>query len=582
MAAARLMPQRAPDAGPQMPDSAVADVPPGTLEVVPLGGLGEFGMNMMAVSWEDTTILVDAGVMFPDPDQLGVDLIIPDLTFVEARGARVKALVLTHGHEDHIGGVPHVAPLFDGPIYGTAFTLALVQPKLEEHGIDARDRLKPVAPRQTVTIGPLTVEFIRVTHSMPDCVALAITCPAGTIIHTGDFKIDQTPIDGQHFDLHRFAELGAQGVLALFADSTNVDRKGFTGPEIDVLDAFEELFTSTEGKLVVATFSSSIYRVQLLVDLAAQFERKVAFVGRSLVQNSEIAQQLGILRIPSGVQIRDSDVHNYPAQDVLCVVTGSQGEPQAALPRIAIDDHRHVRLGSEDTVVFSARSIPGNEKAIARTMSHITRRGADVVTDGMKHVHVSGHGSEEELKLMLSLVRPRYFVPIHGEYRQLARHARVAQRVMNGTDRKVQVLMAEDGDILLFDQHGARIADKAPTGRVLIDVTRVGEVGEEVLRDRRHLAGDGVVVAVLAISRATGALAGEPEVIARGFVVEEGQAPALFKDAARTIADCVDAAGIEERTDQGLMTEKVRIELRRFFKKRSGRRPLVLPVLMEI
>jgi ribonuclease J len=552
------------------------------LEVVPLGGLGEFGMNMMAVSWGDTTILIDAGVMFPDPDQLGVDLIIPDLSYVEARRDRVKALILTHGHEDHIGAVPHVAPLFDGPIYGTAFTLALVEHKLEEAGIDARHRLKTIAPRQTVTVGPLGVEFIRVTHSMPDCVALAITSPAGTIIHTGDFKIDQTPIDGHHFDLHRFAELGSAGVLALFADSTNIDRRGFTGSEIEVIDAFEELFTSTEGKLVVAAFSSSIYRVQVLVDLAAQFDRKVAFVGRSLIQNTEIAQRLGFLRIPSGLQIRDADVQNYPAQDILCVATGSQGEPQAALPRIAIDDHRYVRLGADDTVVFSARAIPGNEKAIARTMSHITRRGADVVTDSMKQVHVSGHGSAEELKLVLSLVRPRYFVPIHGEYRQLAQHARVAQRVMAGSDRRVQVLLAEDGDIIQFDQHGARIADKAPTGRVLIDVTRVGEVGEEVLRDRRHLAGDGLVVAVIAISRATGALVGDPEVIARGYVVDEGQAQTLFKDAARVIGDCVEASSVEERTDQGLMTEKLRVELRRFFKKRSGRRPLVLPVLMEI
>src|SRR5262245_56990107 len=552
------------------------------LEVVPLGGLGEFGMNMMAVSWGDTTVLIDAGVMFPDPDQPGGDLIIPGLSYVGARRDRVKALILTHGHEDHIGAVPHVAPLFDGPIYGTAFTLALVEHKLEEAGIDARHRLKTIAPRQTVTVGPLGVEFIRVTHSMPDCVALAITSPAGTIIHTGDFKIDQTPIDGHHFDLHRFSELGSAGVLALFADSTNIDRRGFTGSEIEVIDAFEELFTSTEGKLVVAAFSSSIYRVQVLVDLAAQFERKVAFVGRSLIQNTEIAQRLGFLRIPSGLQIRDADVQNYPAQDVLCVATGSQGEPQAALPRIAIDDHRYVRLGDDDTVVFSARAIPGNEKAIARTMSHITRRGADVVTDSMKQVHVSGHGSAEELKLVLSLVRPRYFVPIHGEYRQLAQHARVAQRVMAGGERRVQVLLAEDGDIIQFDQHGARIADKAPTGRVLIDVTRVGEVGEEVLRDRRHLAGDGVVVAVIAISRATGALVGDPEVIARGYVVDEGQAPTLFKDAARVIGDCVEASSVEERTDQGLMTEKLRVELRRFFKKRSGRRPLVLPVLMEI
>ena len=539
-------------------------------------------MNMMAVSWGETTVLIDAGVMFPDPDQLGVDLIIPDLTFVEARRSQVKALILTHGHEDHIGAVPHVMPLFDGPVYGTAMTLALVEPKLEEHGIDFEGRLKIVKPRETVTIGPFTIEFIRVTHSMPDCVALAITSPAGTIVHTGDFKIDQTPIDGEHFDLHRFAELGTRGVLALFADSTNIDRKGFTGPEIEVIDAFEELFTSTHGKLVVAAFSSSIYRMQLLVDLAVQFERKVAFVGRSMVRNSEIAQRLGFLRIPAGLQIRDSDVQNYASQDILCLATGSQGEPQAALARISIDDHRHVKIGPDDTVVFSARAIPGNEKAISRTMSHIARRGADVVTDAMKHVHVSGHGSAEELKLVLSLVRPRYFIPIHGEYRQLSQHARVAERVMARTDRKVNVLLAQDGDIIQFDQQGARIADKAPTGRVLIDTTRTGEVDDEVLRDRRHIASDGVVVAVVTISRQSGELAGQPELVARGFVFGEGESESLFSDAAGVIAECIETSRIEERTDQGLMTEKLRVELRRFFKKRSGRRPLVLPVLMEI
>jgi ribonuclease J len=565
-----------------MNQSAKPEASPGALEVVPLGGLGEFGMNMMAMSWDDTTVLVDAGVMFPDPDQLGVDLIIPDLTYLETRRHQLKALVLTHGHEDHIGAVPHVLPLFDGPVYATAMTLALIEPKLEEHGIEAGDRLRTVRPRDTVQVGAFTIEFVRVTHSMPDCVALVITTPVGVVVHTGDFKIDQTPIDGEHFDLHRFAEIGARGVLALFADSTNVDRTGFTGPEIDVIDAFEELFTSTHGKLVVATFSSSIYRMQVLVDLAAQFDRKVAFVGRSIVQNSEIAQRLGYLRIPAGVQIRDADVQNYASQDVLCLATGSQGEPHAALPRIAIDDHRHVKLGPDDVVVFSARAIPGNEKAIARTMSHIARRGADVVTDSMKHVHVSGHGSVEELKLVLSLVRPRYFVPIHGEYRQLSQHARIAKRVMSGSDRKMQVLLAEDGDVIQFDHVGARIAEKAPAGRVLIDVTRVGEIGDEVLRDRRHLAGDGIVVAMVAISRQTGALAGEPEVVARGFVVGEGEAESLFRDAGRVIGECIDASSVEERADQGLMSEKIRLELRRFFKKRSGRRPLVLPVLMEI
>jgi ribonuclease J len=565
-----------------MNQSAVPDVSPATLEVVPLGGLGEFGMNMMALTWEDSTILIDAGVMFPDPDQLGVDLIIPDLTYVEARRHNVKALVLTHGHEDHIGAVPHVLPLFDGPVYGTAMTLALVAPKLEEHGIEAGERLKTVAPRQTVTAGPFTIEFVRVTHSMPDCVALAITTPIGVIVHTGDFKIDQTPLDGQYFDLHRFAELGRQGVLALFADSTNIDRKGFTGPETEVIEGFEEVFTSTHGKLVVAAFSSSIYRMQVLVDLATQFDRKVAFVGRSVVRNAEIAQRLGYLRVPSGVQIRDADVQNYASEDVLCITTGSQGEPQSALSRIAIDDHRFVKLGPDDVVVFSARAIPGNEKAIARTMSHVTRRGADVITADMNHVHVSGHGSAEELKMVMSLIRPRYFVPIHGEYRQLAQHARVARRVMSGPDRQLQVLLAEDGDIIQFDRQGARIADKAPTGRVLIDVTRLGEVGDEVLRDRRHVAGDGLVVAVVAISRHGGTLVGEPELVARGFVVDEGQADTLFRDAAGVIAECIQASSHEERTDQGLMTEKLRVELRRFFKKRSGRRPLVLPILMEI
>jgi ribonuclease J len=322
--------------------------------------------------------------------------------------------------------------------------------------------------------------------------------------------------------------------------------------------------------------------MQILVDLAVQFERRVAFVGRSMVRNAEIAQRLGFLRVPAGVQIRDSDVTNHASQDLLCITTGSQGEPQAALPRISIDDHRFVRLGPDDTVVFSARRIPGNEKAIARTISHIARRGADVVTESMKHVHVSGHGSAEELKLMLSLVRPRYFVPIHGEYGHLAQHAREAGRVMAGTEQKVQVLLAENGDIIQFDHHGGRIADKAPAGRVLIDVTRIGEVGDEVLRDRRHLAGDGVVVAVVAINRQTGTLVGEPEMVARGFVVNEGDATSIFSDASGIVAECIAASSVEERTDQGLMTEKLRVELRRFFKKRSGRRPLVLPVLMEI
>src|SRR3989442_9689549 len=311
------------------------------LEVVALGGLGEFGMNMLALTWGDTTVVVDAGVMFPDPELLGVDLIIPDLTYLQQKG-RVAALVLTHGHEDHIGGVPYVLPYVDGPVLGTPLTLALVEPKLAEHGIDVPGaRLTPLRPPARTTIGPFEIEFIRVTHSMPDCVALAIHTPDGIVVHTGDFKIDQTPIDGEHFDVHRFAELGRAGVLALFADSTNIDRRGFTGSELEVVEAFEEIFTSATGKLIVAAFASSIYRMQILVDLAAQFDRKVAFVGRGMMRNSEIAQRLGHLRIPAGVQIRDTEIANYPSQDVLCLATGSQGEPMSALSRIAIDDHRY-------------------------------------------------------------------------------------------------------------------------------------------------------------------------------------------------------------------------------------------------
>jgi ribonuclease J len=548
------------------------------LEIVALGGLGEFGMNMLALTWGDTTIVVDAGVMFPDPELLGVDRIIPDLTYLQQKG-RIAALILTHGHEDHIGGVPHVMSLVDGPVYGTPLTLALVRPKLDEHGIDDHT-LIPVRPRDRVAIGPFSVEFIRVTHSMPDCVALAIHTPAGIIVHSGDYKIDQTPIDGEHFDVHRFAELGSQGVLALFADSTNIDRRGFTGSELEIVEAFEEIFTSVTGKLIVAAFASSIYRMQILVDLAAQFDRKVAFVGRGMMQNSEIAQRLGYLRIPPGVQIRDSDVANYPAQDVLCLSTGSQGEPMSALSRIAIDDHRHVKIAENDTVVISARAIPGNEKAIGRVINHLARRGADVIHEGIKHVHVSGHGSEEELKLMLTLVKPRYFIPVHGEYRQLSQHTRVAKRVFAGRNPRPETLLAENGDLIVFDDAGARIAGKAPVGRVLIDDTRTGEVGDEVLRDRRHLAEDGLVVPVVAINKQTGALEGIPDIITRGFVMEDSAA--LLADGARLLSDVIEQTSIEERTDQGLIKEKLRVELRRFFRKRSGRRPFVLPVIMEI
>jgi ribonuclease J len=557
------------------PDSTASAVPP--VECIPLGGLGEFGMNMLLVACGDTAIVIDAGVMFPEPELFGVDLVIPDVAILNEYRDRIRALILTHGHEDHIGAVAHILDHVSGPVYATRFTLALLEPRLAEHGIEAGDRLTAVRPRQRLTIGPFEVEFLRVTHSLPDCVAVALHTPAGTIVHTGDFKIDQTPLDGDLFDLHRFAELGAAGVLALFSDSTNVDRRGFTGSEREVIEGFEEIFSSARGKIVVTTFASSIYRLQLLADLADQFDRKVAFVGRGVQQNSQIAERLGFLRLRPGIQIRDADVRDYPAQDVLCVCTGSQGEPLAALPRIAIDDHKHVKLTADDVVVFSARAIPGNEKAIGRVMNHVAKRGADVIADGMKHVHVSGHGSEEELKLVLALVKPKYFVPIHGEYRQLARHARLAPLVCPGTS----VLMLEDGDRLRFDESGARVVDKLPAGRVLIDGTRTGEIADEILRDRRHLAADGLVVPVVAMNLQTGQLEQTPEIITRGLAIDTRH-DAMMREAPGLLVTAIETAPVEERTDPGLLKERVRIEMQRLFRRRSGRRPLVLPVVMEV
>ena len=553
-------------------------VQPGAVEVVPLGGLGEFGMNTMAVFSEDTSLMIDAGVMFPGPGSFGVDLIIPDLSQLRSSGRRLSALVLTHGHEDHIGGVPYVWDLLDGPVYGTALTLGLLEPKLDEHGIEVGDRLTVVAPGDSVTVGPMELEFLPVAHSMPGCMAIAIHGPAGTFIHTGDYKFDQTPPDGVAVDAQRLAELGRAGVTALFGDSTNVERSGVTGSERDVVAAFEEIFARTEGKLIVTAFASSVHRLQLLIDLAVRFNRQVALIGRGIRQTAEIAQRLGYLMVPDAIPIAESDVGRLPSNRVLCVVTGSQGEPLAALSRIAVDQHRHVSLGPGDVVVFSARAIPGNQRAIGRVMDHIARRGAEIVHEDDKRVHVSGHASVEELKMMLSLVRPRYFVPIHGEYRYLARHARVAEAV---TDGQTKIMLIENGERLCFDGSTAWHGEPLTTGRILIDGTRTGEIADAILRDRRHLSGDGVVVLVVVIDRRDGEVVGEPEVITRGFVSDESTA-ALLDEIPGVIVTLVRSQSRDERTDHDVVQEQIRIELQRFLRKRSGRRPLVLPVVMEI
>ena len=535
-------------------------------------------MNTMAVSSDDTAILVDAGVMFPGPSQFGVDLIIPDLTHLRTSERRLAGLVLTHGHEDHIGGVPYAWDLLEGPVYGTELTLGLLRPKLEEHGIDCVGRLQPVTPGDTIRIGSLEVEFLRVTHSMPDCTAVAIHSTVGTIVHTGDYKIDQTPLDGESMDLDRFVQLGEAGVLALFGDSTNIERHGSTGSERDVVSAFEAIFARTVGKILVTTFASSLHRVQLLIDLAARYQRQVAFVGRGMRQNAAIAAELGRLTVPPGVEIPESEVANRPADQIVCLVTGSQGEPLAALSRIAVDHHRHIKLEPRDVVAFSARAIPGNQRAIGRLMDHVARRGATIIHEDDETIHVSGHASAADLRLMLSLVRPRYFVPIHGEYRYLVRHARVAEDVTNGG---TAVFLMENGDRLCFDDDGAWRGEPVSSGRILIDGTRTGEVVDEVLRDRRHLAGDGVVVLVVGIDRQTGMVVGEPTVITRGFVGDPSTA-ALRSEIRDRVDGVLGSSSTEERTDHGVIHERIRIELQRGLRKQTGRRPLVIPVVMEI
>ena len=546
------------------------------LEAIPIGGLGEFGMNMLLVVWDDTAILVDTGAMFPGPELLGVDLVVPDLTPIAERIGRVRAVVLTHGHEDHIGALPYVWPLIDGPVYGTPLTLGLVTPKLQEHGLDPQERLRELTAGETVQIDDVQIEFIKVTHSMPDCVAVAIHTPAGVIVHTGDFKIDQTPLDDQPPDLLRLAELGRSGVLALFGDSTNVERPGMTGSERDVVPGLEEVFTGTGGKIVIAAFASSVYRIQIVAELASQFGRKLAFAGRSVVQTTEIAARSGHLRLPSGLQIRDSEVPHYAARDVVCVATGSQGEPLAALSRIARGEHRHLALEAGDVVVFSARAIPGNRRAIGRVMDQIARRGVEIVHEERKPVHVSGHGSADELKLMLSLIRPRYFVPIHGEYRYLAEHARLAAKVNGG---RTTVLLAEDGDVIRLAPEPGRIEGKVAVGRTLMDGTRSGEVVDEVLRERHHMAADGLVVPVITVNRRMGRVEGVPDVMTRGLVLDP-RTNALIETMPALVSEVIGQGNTDEQSDH--MADRVRHELQRVFRKQAGRRPLVLPVIREI
>jgi ribonuclease J len=554
-------------------------MPTGKLHIVPLGGLGEFGMNCMAVRWGDDIIVIDAGLMFPESELLGVDIVVPDISYLMENRQHVRAIFLTHGHEDHIGALPWVLSELNVPVYGTEFTLAYVEDKLDEHGLLDDAELRELKANERVKIGPFTVHPIAVTHSLVDCVAFAIHTPLGVIIHTGDFKVDPTPTDTKLFDLHAFAEYGKEGVLALFQDSTNVERRGYTPSERAVRRKFEEIFGNTDRRLFISCFSSSIHRIKLAVELAWEFGRKIAFVGRSMNNSAEIAEDLGYIEIPEGLLIHPGEVKNFAPEKVCVLISGTQGEPMSALSRAAVDNHKHAKIEKGDTVMLSSRIIPGNEKSIYRMIDHLFRREAHVIYDDGSNppIHVSGHASQEELKLIINLVKPRYFIPVHGEYRQLKLHAELAASMHRSVG---SVMLIESGDILELDELGARKAGRANVGRVCIDSgSRTDVVEDLIIKDRRHISEDGIVLPIIAINKLTGRAEGSPEIVTRGFNPGEDE---FMSGARQLVIQTLEQSSEEEKGDYGVIKEKIRADLKRYISKQTQKRPLIMPVILEI
>ncbi|MGC1106557.1 MAG: ribonuclease J [Candidatus Acidiferrales bacterium] len=550
-----------------------------SLWMVPLGGLGEFGMNMMALRYGEDILAIDAGLMFPETELLGVDIVIPDITYLK-QNRGVRALLLTHAHEDHIGAVPYLLPDLNCPVYGTRFTLALVRKKLEEHGLLEKADLREIAPGMKVTLGPFEVDFVHVTHSTIECVALAIRTPLGIVIHTGDFKVDPTPIDGKPFDLHRFARYGEEGVLALFADSTNAERPGYTPSERAVRPRLEELFRAAPKRVVVSCFSSSVHRIQQVIDIATEQGRKIGFIGRSMSDNVEIAHSLSKLHIPDGSVVRPQDIKSFDPRKIVVLASGSQAEPMSALSRIAVDNHRMLELQENDTVILSARIIPGNEKPISRMIDHLFRRRVLVYYESGRSapIHVSGHASQEEMKLLLNLVRPKYFVPIHGEYRQLFQHAALARQVGSVSG---EILMVESGQPIEFTAEGAFRREPVAVGRVCVDSGSLEEIEDVVIRDRRHLAEDGVVVPIIAINKHSGRMEISPEIVTRGFL-PLGDGQELLALARNVILKTMEQSNLEEKGDWSVIKEKIRVDLKKFLNKKTSKRPMILPVILEV
>ncbi len=552
---------------------------PKPIKVSFLGGLNEVGKNMTLFEYGEDMFLVDCGLAFPDQDMLGVDLVLPDFTYVERNADRIRGIVITHGHEDHIGGLPYLLKVLNVPVYGTKLTVGLIQGKLREHGLLNSATLNVIKPGDVITLGGFTVEAIHVNHSIPDALGLAIRCEGGTIVHTGDFKIDTTPIDGGMMDLGRLAEIGQEGVLCLMSDSTNAERPGFTESERKVGESFETLFRKAgNNRIIVATFSSNIHRVQQIMNVAASLGRKVALVGRSLENVVSISAELGYLNIPEGIVIDINMINRYPADKLVIITTGSQGEPMSALTRMAFSDHRKVEIHPNDYVIISATPIPGNEKTVSRVVNELMKLGADVVYEKMYEVHVSGHACQEELKMIMGIVKPKYFIPVHGELKHLRKHAGLA---LSMGIPKENILIADNGRVAEISKKALRCTSTVPAGRVFVDGYGVGDVGSVVLRDRKHLAQDGLVIVAVCIDRESGMIVSGPDVVTRGFVyVKESEE---LINAAREVA----VEAIEAQTDGGYfdwnsIKASLRDEISHLMYERTKRSPMILPVIMEV
>ncbi len=548
------------------------------VKIIPLGGLGEIGKNMTVIEYKNDIIVIDCGLMFPEEEMLGVDIVIPDITYLLKNKDRVRAIVLTHGHEDHIGALPYVLKQINVPVYGTKLTLGLVENKLKEHGLLGTVELRCVKPKDVIKLGEMSVEFIKVSHSIADSTALAIHTPAGVIVHTGDFKIDYTPIDGDLADLARFAELGKQGVLVMMADSTNVERRGYTMSESTVGKTFQDIFMRADGRIIVATFASNIHRVQQIVNAAVKYDRKVAVSGRSMVNVVDVATNLGYLNIPEGTLIDIDDIDKYPNNKIVIITTGSQGEPMSALVRMSTSEHKKVTISPGDMVIISATPIPGNEKLVSRVINQLFKKGADVIYEDLADVHVSGHACQEELKLMHTLVKPEFFIPVHGEYRHLKQHALLAKKLGMKPEN---VFILENGSVFEAGHKSARIAGSVTAGQVLVDGLGVGDVGNIVLRDRKHLSQDGILTVVVTISKENGGVIAGPDIISRGFVyVRESED--LMDEAKEIVKEALQKCEEKQITDWTTIKNAIKEALRSFLYERTKRKPMILPIIMEI